>query len=210
MELLLASGNPKKAQELLQMLAPLEIQVLTPADVGGLPEVDEDQDTFEGNAQKKAVGGALASGRYCLADDSGLAVDALDGAPGVHSARFAGQHGDDAANNQKLIEKLAGTPDEARGAHFVCCLALSDPAGQILCTTRGEVHGRILNEPRGQGGFGYDPLFQVHEPENAFQGRCMAELTAPEKGSISHRGRALRQLAELIPLHLGIPPITER
>ncbi len=210
MELLLASGNPKKAAELNRMLKPLGICVLSPADVGGLPEVDEDQDTFEGNAQKKAISGALASGKFCLADDSGLAVDALDGAPGVHSARFAGQHGDDAANNRKLVEQLAGSPPEARGAHFVCCLALSDPAGQILCITRGEVHGRILNEPRGQGGFGYDPLFQVHEPENAFQGRCMAELTAEEKGSISHRGRALRQLAELIPVHLGTAPTTER
>jgi len=210
MDLLLASGNPKKALELNRMLEPLGIRVLSPADVGGLPDVDEDQDTFEGNAEKKAVSAARTSGKFSLADDSGLAVDALDGAPGVHSARFAGQHGDDGANNLKLLEELQGQPKEARGAHFVCCLALSDPNGQILCTTRGEVHGRILNEPRGQGGFGYDPLFQVHEPENAHQGRCMAELSATEKGSISHRGRALRQLAKLLPAHLGIAPTSER
>ncbi|MFT4647256.1 MAG: XTP/dITP diphosphohydrolase [Glaciecola sp.] len=206
MDLLLASGNPKKAGELKSLLEPLGIQVLSPADVGGLPEVDEDQDTFEGNAKKKAVSGALTSGKFTLADDSGLMVDALEGLPGVHSARYAGQHGDDAANNRKLIEALQGSPPEARAAHFVCCLALSDPAGQILCVTRGEVHGRILNEARGQGGFGYDPLFQVHEPDNAFLGRCMAELTAAEKGTISHRGRALRDLAKLIPSHLGIAP----
>ena len=210
MDLLLASGNAKKAGELKRLLEPLGIRVLSPADVGGLPEVDEDQDTFEGNAQKKAVSGAQASGKFCLADDSGLAVDALDGQPGVHSARFAGEHGNDAANNLKLVKELEGLDSASRGAHFVCCLALANPAGQILCITRGEVHGRILNEPRGEGGFGYDPLFQVHEPDNAFQGRCMAELTAPEKGSISHRGRALRQLAKLIPTHLGTAPSNER
>jgi XTP/dITP diphosphohydrolase len=206
MELLLASGNPKKAGELRALLEPLGIRVLSPSDVGGLPEVDEDQDTFEGNAEKKAVSAARASGRFSLADDSGLMVDALDGQPGVHSARFAGRHGDDEANNQKLLAELGGLPDVERGAHFVCCLTLADPAGQVLCTTRGEVHGRILNEPRGQGGFGYDPLFQIHEPENAYQGRCMAELTGAEKASISHRGRAMRAFAALLPTHLGIAP----
>ncbi len=210
MELLLASENRKKALELVRLLEPLGIRVLSPSDVGGLPEVDEDQDTFEGNAEKKAVSAAKASGKFSLADDSGLAVDHLDGRPGVHSARYAGTHGDDEGNNAKLLQELDGQPAEARGAHFVCCLALSDPNGQILCTTRGEVHGRILNAPRGEGGFGYDPLFQVHEPENPHQGRCMAELDPLEKGSISHRGRALRALAKLLPAHLGIAPTTER
>lgn len=196
MDLLLASGNAKKAGELRALLAAAQVQILSPADVGGLPEVDEDQDSFAGNARKKAESGAKASGRWCLADDSGLCVDALDGAPGIYSARFAGTHGDDAGNNAKLLHELEDVPAEERGARFVCAVALADPSGAIQAVFEGEVHGRILDAPRGAGGFGYDPLFQFTEPDHPQTGRGFAELSQAEKADISHRGRALRQLAE--------------
>jgi len=198
MNVLLASGNPKKAAELLHMLKPFGFGVLQPADVGGLPEVIEDQPTFEGNAAKKAISAARASGQISLADDSGLCVDALDGAPGVHSARYSGVHGDDAANNAKLLAALEGLPESARGAHFVCTLCVANPEGKILFQTRGEVHGRIRSDARGEFGFGYDPLFDLDEPESPFHGRVMAELQPHEKAQVSHRGRALQNLAALL------------
>ncbi len=198
MNLLLASGNAKKASELLAMLEPFGLGVLRPEDVGGLPDVDEDQPTFEGNAAKKARSAAAASGQIALADDSGLCVDALDGAPGIFSARYAGQHGDDEGNNQKLLRAMAQVPEEQRGAHFVCCLCVAKPDGTVLFQTRGEVHGRILHESRGSHGFGYDPLFQIDEPDHPHRGRAMAELQAHEKATISHRGRALQALSQAI------------
>jgi len=196
MDVVLASGNPKKAAELRALLAPLDVVVLFPSDVGGLPEVDEDRDTFAGNARKKAESGARASGRWCLADDSGLCVDALDGAPGVLSARYAGTHGDDAANNAKLLGALQGLPPEQRGARFVCALALASPSGETEAVFEGEVRGRILDAPRGEGGFGYDPLFLFTEPDRPETGRGFAELSQADKAAVSHRGRALRGLTE--------------
>lgn len=196
MDVVLASGNPKKAAELRALLAPLDVVVLSPSDVGGLPEVDEDRDTFAGNARKKAESAARATGRWALADDSGLCVDALDGAPGVRSARYAGTHGDDAANNAKLLGALEGLAPEQRGARFVCALALAGPSGETEAVFEGEVHGRILDAPRGDGGFGYDPLFLFTEPDHPETGRGFAELSQAEKATISHRGRALRGLAE--------------
>jgi XTP/dITP diphosphohydrolase len=200
MELVLASGNPKKAAELRALLEPLGARVLTAAEVGGLPEVEEDRDTFAGNARKKAESAAQATGRWCLADDSGLCVEALDGAPGVRSARYAGPECDDEANKAKLLEALAGKPEAERGAHFVCALALAGPGGQTEVEFEGQTHGRILDAPRGQAGFGYDPLFLFTEPGLAETGRAFAELTPAEKARVSHRGRALRGLAE----HLAI------
>lgn len=211
MEILLASGNPKKLAELRRLVEPLGLRVVTPADVaGGLPEVDEDRDTFAGNAAKKALSAAAASGFASLADDSGLEVEHLDGAPGVRSARFAGRHGDDAGNNALLLERLAGVPEERRGARFVCALALArpiDPAtgepGQalprVVLEVEGTTHGRILAAPRGAGGFGYDPLFQFTEEGFQETGACFAELSSEEKGRVSHRGRALRELARRLP-----------
>ena len=196
MDVVLASGNLKKAAELRSLLEPLEVHVLSPDEVGGLPEVVEDQATFAGNARKKAESGARASGRWCLADDSGLCVEALDGAPGIYSARFAGVHGDDVANNRKLLADLTDVPSERRGASFVCALALAGPDGSTEAVFEGEVHGRILEAPRGEGGFGYDPLFLFTEPGHAQTGRGFAELSPAEKADISHRGRALRHLAE--------------
>jgi XTP/dITP diphosphohydrolase len=199
MQLLLATGNPKKVAELRHMLAPLGAEVLVPADVGGLPDVEEDEPTFAGNAQKKARAAARASGRWCLADDSGLEVDALDGAPGVRSARFAGQPCDDARNNARLLAELDGRPAAERGARFVCALALAAPDGSIAASFEGTARGRILEAPRGAGDFGYDPLFLFTEPGFDATDRGFAELAAEEKARVSHRGRALRTLVERLP-----------
>ena len=194
MKLLVASNNKKKRLELEALLAPLGHEVLCPEDVGGVPEVDEDQPSFAGNAAKKATSGALASGLWTLADDSGLEVEALEGAPGVHSARFAGTHGDDAANNAKLLAELDGLPPQRRGARFVCALALADPEGRIVAEFFGEARGRILTGERGTGGFGYDPLFLFTEEGHVATDQVFAELTPAQKAAVSHRGRALQAL----------------
>ena len=199
MKLLLASNNAKKLGELRALFGPLGLEVVSPADVGGVPDVDEDRPDFEGNALKKARSGALATGLPCLADDSGLCVDALDGGPGVRSARFAGEPADDAANNALLLERLDGLPESERGAHFVCCLALVDARGEQLAGFRGESHGRILEARRGEGGFGYDPLFAFAESGSELAGRSFAELSPEQKASIGHRGRAVQALAAALP-----------
>ncbi|MBL8862472.1 MAG: non-canonical purine NTP pyrophosphatase [Planctomycetes bacterium] len=195
MRLLLASGNAKKLAELSQVLHGLGLEFVAPASVGGLPEVVEDQPTFRGNAAKKAASAARHAGLWSLADDSGLEVDALGGAPGVHSARFAGAHGDDAANNALLLERLRDVPEELRGARFVCALALARPDGTVALEIEGSAHGTILRAPRGTRDFGYDPLFLFTEPGFAATGRGFAELEPAQKARVSHRGRALRELA---------------
>lgn len=212
LELVLASGNAKKLAELRRIVQPLGITVLSPADVGGLPEVVEDGDTFTANAAKKASSAARHANRWALADDSGLAVDALDGAPGVHSARYAGTHGDDAANNARLLAALAEVPDGDRGAAFHCALALAAPgSGEVSQTASGKVRGEILRAAEGEGGFGYDPLFRFTEPAFATTGMVFATLSADEKADVSHRGRALRAIvpalrAALHPAHLPSGP----
>lgn len=197
--LLLASDNPKKRAELLALLAGRGLELVTPRDIGGLPPVDEDLATFAGNAAKKAVSGARASGLWCLADDSGLEVEALDGAPGVLSARYAGSHGDDAANNAKLLAELRGIPEARRGARFVCALALAGPDGKVVLELEGTATGRILEAPRGARDFGYDPLFLFTEPGFSETGRGFAELAPAEKALVSHRGRAIRELIRRLP-----------
>ena len=199
MKLLLASNNPKKLAELQRILAGLSITFVLPRDAGGIPEVDEDQASFAGNAAKKAVSAARAKGLWALADDSGLLVDALDGAPGVHSARFAGVHGDDAANNALLLEKLRGIPPERRGARFVCALALARPDGSIALQVQGTARGRILEAPRGTRDFGYDPLFLFSEPGFCASEKGFAEIDPELKAEVSHRGRALREFARRLP-----------
>jgi len=201
--LVVASGNPKKLAEIRALLEPLGIRTLAPAEVGGLPGVDEDAPDFAGNAAKKATSGAAHCGHLCLADDSGLTVVALDGAPGVHSARFAGRHGDDAANNALLLERLDGALD--RRAAFVCSLAVAAPDGRLIATASGRVEGRIATAPRGDGGFGYDPVFELDDPrapDHPGTGRTFAEIGAEAKGAVSHRGRALRALVEALPAAL--------
>ncbi|MFT7671021.1 MAG: XTP/dITP diphosphohydrolase [Planctomycetota bacterium] len=193
--ILLASGNPKKLKELNALLSPLGIDLLQPEDVGGLPEVIEDLPDFKGNAAKKAISAALTANCWALADDSGLEVDHLDGAPGVFSARYAGEHGDDEANNQKLLVELKGVPSAQRGARFVCSLALARPDGTLAAEIQGTCRGTILEEMRGDRDFGYDPLFEFAEPGTSAAGKTFAELDSGAKSSVSHRGRALTELA---------------
>ncbi len=203
MKILLASGNPKKRKELASMLQPHGIELCTPDQVGGLPEVIEDQDSFRGNAAKKALSAARSSGLACLADDSGLEVDALNGAPGVFSARFSGPGANDAMNNAKLLHELSGLPAEERSARFKCALALAVPTSggdaRLAAEFEGCVEGRILETARGDDGFGYDPLFLFDETGQPGCGRAFGELSAAEKALVSHRGRALAALAHKLP-----------
>jgi XTP/dITP diphosphohydrolase len=152
-------------------------------------EVEESADTFAGNARKKASELAVALGLWVLADDSGLSVDALGGAPGVLSARYAGEPSDDAANNRKLFEALAKVPDDRRGAAFRCALAVADPSGQVRLEAEGACRGRIIREVRGAEGFGYDPLFLIPEYHKTF-----GELSPLVKHQLSHRSRAFAHL----------------
>ena len=163
-------------------------------DDAGLPttEIEEDGDTFEQNSYKKAYEIMKISGCPTIADDSGLEVDWLDGAPGVYSARFAGEECDDKANNRKLLELLQGVPKEKRGARFVSVITMVFPDGKVL-VARGETEGTLLEEERGDGGFGYDPLFVPSGMSLTY-----SELSPEEKNRISHRGKALRKLRELL------------
>lgn len=192
-KLVLASGNAGKLAELQAMLDGRGIEVL-PQSAFDLPAAPETAPTFVENALIKARHVAGATGLPALADDSGLCVDALDGAPGVHSARFAGEHGNDDANNARLLSELSGLGADQRGAHFHCTVVLvrhaDDPDPSIA---QGRWAGRILDLPQGEGGFGYDPLFWVPE-ENV----SAAELAPDRKNRISHRGQAMRALLALL------------
>lgn len=200
MELVVATGNRGKLREIRRLLAETGIEVLGLDAFPELPEVEEDGETFEANARKKAETVARHTGRLTLADDSGLAVAALDGQPGVRSARYAGERAGDDDNNRKLLAALEGVPAECRQAAFHCAMALCRPGGECR-VFHGEVAGVILTAPRGEGGFGYDPLFLVRE-----YGKTMAELPMEVKNRISHRGQALRQAVE----HLVAPPSGRR
>lgn len=190
-KVLLATRNAKKLEELRRILLKRglgDITVLGLSDVDEFPEAPETGATFEENALAKAYDAAMATGLPAVADDSGLSVDELNGMPGVLSARWAGQHGDDEANLRLVLSQLRDTPDERRGAAFVCAAALVVPDREEV-VVRGEWRGTIIREPRGTNGFGYDPIF-VPEGEQ----RTSAELDPSEKDSASHRGRALRSL----------------
>ncbi|MFI9812355.1 RdgB/HAM1 family non-canonical purine NTP pyrophosphatase [Saccharothrix variisporea] len=191
MKLLLASRNAKKLGELRRILAfeGLEgIEVVGLSDVPEFPEAPETEPTFEGNALLKARDAFNATGLPSVADDSGIAIDALNGMPGVLSARWSGRHGDDVANLELVLGQMRDVPDERRGAAFVCTAALVGPDG-LETVVRGEWRGTITREPRGTNGFGYDPIFlpEGHDVTSA-------ELTPEEKDKLSHRGRALRLL----------------
>ncbi|MFG0328290.1 MAG: RdgB/HAM1 family non-canonical purine NTP pyrophosphatase [Phycisphaerales bacterium] len=193
--LLIATSNPHKVDEIRAVLAPLGFQILSLDALGhDLEEPEEDGATFEANAQIKARYYANATGRVCLADDSGLEVDALGGAPGVLSARYAGtgrtRAERDEANNLKLLKALHGVPDEKRQARFVCAMCVASPDGEILAETRGEFPGVIGHEPKGVNGFGYDPLLYLLDAR-----RTSAELPPDEKNARSHRGQASRLMA---------------
>ena len=183
MQLLIATKNLHKLTEIRRMLDWPQIELLTMRDLPDLPDVEEDGATFEENALKKARELSQLTGQWTLADDSGLEVAALDNAPGVHSARYAGGHGDDSANNRKLLSEMAGRTD--RRARFRCVLALCAPDGRHW-TVAGICAGTLLEQPRGSGGFGYDPLFVPEGGSLSF-----GELSADEKNRISHRARAL-------------------
>lgn len=195
MQLLVASNNPKKLRELQRILDAAEItnvELVPLSKARAYPEPVEDGRTFADNALIKARAGAQATGLACVADDSGLAVEELNGMPGVLSARWSGGHGDDDANNELLLGQMSHVPDERRAAAFVSVCALVTPAGQEH-VAEGRWPGRLLREPRGVNGFGYDPLFQPAGEE-----RSAAEMSADEKDAVSHRGRALAQLVDVI------------
>jgi XTP/dITP diphosphohydrolase len=190
-KLVVASGNAGKLREIGEILAPLAIEAM-PQGAFGVSEAEEPHQTFVENALAKARHAARHTGLPALADDSGLCVAALGGEPGVHSARFAGEPKDDARNNALLVERLQGVAD--RSAHYACVMVLvrrADDPEPIIAD--GRWHGEIIDTPRGAGGFGYDPYFLVPS-----FGRTAAELGAAEKNAISHRGRALRRLLELL------------
>lgn len=189
--LILATHNENKRKEMAAMLQNLPIHVLSLNDYPDIGEIVENGKTFADNAAIKAQTVANLTGQLALADDSGLEVDALDGAPGIYSARFAGLDHDDAANNALLLEKMAAVPEEKRQAHFTCVMALALPDEKPIFV-RGQLDGVILHQAAGSGGFGYDPLFFV--PTHM---KSLAEMSAEEKNAISHRGRAC---AKVIPL----------
>ncbi|MEM8865871.1 MAG: non-canonical purine NTP pyrophosphatase [Planctomycetota bacterium] len=192
--LVLGTHNAKKGAELADMLAADRVRVATLAEFDEAIEVVEDGDTFAANARLKAVQQAQHLGRWVLADDSGVEVDALDGAPGIFSARFASlgkadANADDADNNRVLLEKLAGVPLVKRGARYVCHVTLADPTGKVQAEAVDYCRGQILESPRGKGGFGYDPLFEIREYHRTF-----AEMGAAVKRALSHRSRAMRAI----------------
>jgi XTP/dITP diphosphohydrolase len=189
---LLATRNAKKLAELRRILADQDVDIVGLDDVPSYVEAPETGLTFADNALLKAREGVRHTGLPTIADDSGIAVGALNGMPGVFSARWAGRHGDDRANLELLLAQVGDVPDEHLGAAFVCAAALVRPDGQEL-VTHGEQHGRLIRKPRGDGGFGYDPIF-VGEGQT----RTNAELTPAEKDAISHRGKAFRALADLL------------
>ncbi len=191
-ELVLASGNKGKIAEFQRLLDGMNIQVHSMKDYPEIGEIVEDGTTFAENALKKARAVCTATGKAALADDSGLMVDYLDGAPGIYSARFAGEGHDDAANNAKVLDLMQGVPDEQRGAQFFCAIALVLPDGREY-TVEGLCRGTLLHELQGEGGFGYDPLFYVADLQKTF-----AELSMEEKNAISHRGKANGKAVEII------------
>ncbi|MBQ4036636.1 MAG: RdgB/HAM1 family non-canonical purine NTP pyrophosphatase [Clostridia bacterium] len=188
MELIIASGNAGKVREIRAILGEKFESILSMKEAGIDHETVEDGSTFLENARKKAREIAEISGKAALADDSGICVDALGGAPGIYSARFCGHHGDDAANNRLLVEKLQG--EENRSAYYACAMCLVFPDGREL-VAEGRLYGKIVDTPAGEGGFGYDPYFYLPE-----FGMTCAELSPEEKNGISHRAKALHGILE--------------
>jgi len=188
MEIVLATRNKKKIEEIKRIMTGIAVSVFTLNDFSGCPEVEEDGTSFEENAVKKALAVSEYTGKIAVADDSGLEVYALKGAPGVLSARYAGEGTDDKRNIEKLLREMRSFGTEKRRARFVCCIALALPDGTIN-TFYGYVEGEIGTEPKGTNGFGYDPVFY---PDG--YNRTFAEMSDEEKDAISHRGRALKEI----------------
>jgi XTP/dITP diphosphohydrolase len=200
MEIVLATRNKKKIEEIKRITADLPITILSLDNFPDCPETVEDRDTIEGNAVKKASEACTFTGKPALADDSGLEVDALNGAPGVYSARYAGggNDGSDVRNYDKLLTELQGIPREKRGAQFVCCMALVFPDKKTV-TFFGYSKGHIGLEPKGKTGFGYDPVFIPQGYDKTF-----AEMTGNDKDKLSHRGKAIEKLAEFLHAQLSL------
>jgi XTP/dITP diphosphohydrolase len=205
-DVLLATRNDAKLAELRRIVAALgleEVRIVGLDEVAPFDEAPETGATFADNALAKARDAAAATGLLAVADDSGLAVDALNGMPGVLSARWSGSGKDDAANNRLLLQQLADVPDERRAAHFTCAVAFVHPTSEgdtAEHVVHGEMAGRVIREVRGTGGFGYDVLFVPDDQPTVDRraGRTAAELSVPEKDAISHRGRALRGIAPVV------------
>lgn len=195
-KIVVATKNPGKIREMTMAFRELPVELVALASFGSLPDAVEDGATFAANAEIKARFYMQATGVACLADDSGLEVEALGGAPGVYSARFAGYHADDAANNAKLLDELTRVGRAQSAAAYRCVLAFVDTNGRSLLAS-GSCQGAVKKEPRGVGGFGYDPYFYIEE------NKTMAELTLQEKDKISHRGNALREMAKLLNVYLS-------
>jgi len=195
-KLLVATTNPGKFAEVKDFLRQLPLEVLSLSDLATSPKIIEDGATFEENALKKARSLAEYSGYLTLADDSGLEVDALNGAPGIYSARYCGEEGNDKKNNEKLMHELREIPEEKRTGRFVCALALCAPKshGVKEWTVRDSCEGRISFELKGENGFGYDPLFFYPS-----LGKTFGEIDRAIKATVSHRGKALKKLAEMLP-----------
>jgi len=191
--IVLGTHNRKKGRELDELLRAAGVSVVTLADFPKAIEVVEDGETFLDNARKKAVEQARHLGQWVLGEDSGLLVDALDGRPGVYSARFSGPDATDESNNRLLLEQLQDVPGPRRTAGYVCQMSLADPEGEIRAEARGTCRGRILPEPRGTGGFGYDPLFEVIEYHRSF-----GEMGPRAKAVLSHRARAAGRMLPLL------------
>jgi XTP/dITP diphosphohydrolase len=189
LSLVIGTHNSKKGAELAELLAPWHIPTVILDDLPEAIDVLETGDTFAANAALKATQQAKHLGRWVIADDSGLEVDALNGAPGVYSARYAGPNADDIANNRRLLDELAGTPLDKRTARYVCHVTLADPTGAICAESHETCRGRVRYEPAGANGFGYDPLFEIVEYHRTF-----GELGQHVKRAISHRARALRAI----------------
>ncbi len=203
MRYIIATHNRDKLKELSRILEPLGIQAVTDRDLGvELPEVEETGTTFAENAFLKADSACRFTGLPAIADDSGIAVDALNGAPGIYSARYGGPNATDKDRNRKLLEELDGLPPEQRGAHYVCSVCCVFPDGSEPLTAEGRLYGVIGTEEHGDGGFGYDPLFIV-APGVPGAGKTVAQLTESEKDAISHRGNALRVFRDLLQQRIG-------
>lgn len=196
----LASRNKKKSGEIRDLLAPFGIPLLSVANFPEAKDVVEDGNTFRENAEKKASQTALALNHWAIGEDSGLMVDALNGAPGIYSARFSGDHATDDSNNAKLIAELASVPDEKRGAGYLCHVAVSDPTGVIRLNVEATCRGRISRAPQGSNGFGYDPYFTIREFHKTF-----GELDPIVKKYLSHRARAFERLIPALLKVLSTP-----
>lgn len=197
----IGTNNQKKLGELVRLLAPIGVTLLTPKDLDQPFEPIEDQPDFAGNARKKATLLADLAGGIALADDSGLCVDALDGRPGVLSARYGGPGLDDRGRLERLLDELHDVPSAARTARFVCSLCVAAPGGEVLAAIEAACEGRLRTTPTGGGGFGYDPIFVPLEHQND-PSASFATLGAEVKDRLSHRGKALRQLVDRLPLLL--------